>query len=154
MRSDDQLLNDAINAYMGGLKGLEHFISEPSQQFHLSFEQFLILRDIISHPGIKLMHLAAAKGVSRSAVSRQLKTLLAANYVTQEPDPNDRRAQSLVATKAGVTAATRINAAMLARFTHWLDLYGRQRGSQLIDSLIDFGNEIVNRPAEGVGKID
>lgn len=56
MRSDDQLLNDAINAYMGGLKGLEHFISEPSQRFHLSFEQFLILRDIISHPGIKLMH--------------------------------------------------------------------------------------------------
>lgn len=148
MRSDDQLLSDAIDAYMIGLKGLEHFISEPTQEYHLSFEQFLILRDIVDHPGIKLMHLAAQKGVSRSAVSRQLKILLTAKYVEQRPDPNDRRAQALSATPAGQHAARQIKSAMLVRFTHWLDLYGRKRGSQLIDSLTAFGHEIVNRQEE------
>lgn len=143
MRSDAQLMHDAIDAYMIGLKGLEHFISEPSQQYNLSFEQYLILRDIIQNPDIKMMHLATKKGVSRSAISRQLKVLLDSGYVTQKADPSDRRSQILSVTKNGRATDKKISAAMLERFTSWLDLYGRERGGKLIDFLIDFGQEIV-----------
>lgn len=143
MRSDAQLMQDAINAYMTGLKGLEHFISEPAQTYHLSFEQYLILRDLISEPKIKMMHLAAKRGVSRSAISRQLRVLLDASYVEQRPDPKDRRSQILLVTAKGKKTADKINQAMLARFTNWLDLYGRKRGGQLIDSITEFGQEIV-----------
>ncbi|KRM29516.1 MULTISPECIES: MarR family transcriptional regulator [Limosilactobacillus] len=95
MAEDEHLLDQAIDLYLTGLKGLGSFISEPSAAFSLSFEQYLILRSIVHQPGVKLMDIAKERGVTRSAVSRQLKVLLTNHYVIQKKDPADRGAKLL-----------------------------------------------------------
>ena len=97
MVDNDQLLDQAVDVYLTGLKGLGSFISQPSAEYSLSFEQYMILRTISKQPGIKLMEIAEQRQVTRSAVSRQLRVLMANEYVRQKPDPRDRRRQSLTA---------------------------------------------------------
>lgn len=143
MAEADQLLDQAIDVYLTGLKGLEAFISEPSAKYSLSFEQYLILRSIIQQPGIKLMDIASQRQVTRSAVSRQLKVLLANDYVNQQRDPIDRRRQSLVATPAGEQAERQITAKVKKRFSKWVQVYGSERGKMLLDLLAEFNKQIL-----------
>ena len=42
MNDNEKLLDKAIDLYLTGLKGLDSFISEPSAEYSLSFEQYLI----------------------------------------------------------------------------------------------------------------
>ena len=81
MVDDDKLLDQAVDVYLTGLKGLGNFISQPSAEYSLSFEQYMILRTISKQPGIKLMEIAEQRQVTRSAVSRQLRVLMANEYV-------------------------------------------------------------------------
>ena len=55
MNDNEKLLDKAIDLYLTGLKGLDSFISEPSAEYSLSFEQYLILKKIVHNPKIKLM---------------------------------------------------------------------------------------------------
>lgn len=143
MAEDDQLLDQAIDVYLTGLKGLEAFISEPSAKFSLSFEQYLILRSITQQPGIKLMDIASQRQVTRSAVSRQLKVLLANSYVVQKRDPADRRRQSLVVTATGKEVEKQITAKVKTRFSKWVQVYGSERGKMLLDLLSEFNKQIL-----------
>ncbi|HJA22453.1 MAG TPA: MarR family winged helix-turn-helix transcriptional regulator [Candidatus Limosilactobacillus intestinipullorum] len=143
MAEDDRLLDQAIDVYLSGLKGLEAFISEPSARFALSFEQYLILRSITKQPGIKLMDIAAQRQVTRSAVSRQIKVLLSNGYVVQKRDPADRRRQSLVVTPQGTTVERQITARVRERFKKWVAVYGSERGQMLLDLLADFNKQIL-----------
>lgn len=143
MTEDEYLLDQAIDVYLSGLKGLEAFISEPSAEFALSFEQYLILRSITKQPGIKLMDIARQRKVTRSAVSRQLKVLLGNGYVIQRRDPADRRRQALVVTPAGKTVEQRITANVKKRFKKWVAIYGSERGQMLLDLLADFNKQIL-----------
>ncbi|MFR0770879.1 MAG: hypothetical protein ACLSH6_00645 [Limosilactobacillus pontis] len=59
--STDELLNQAIDIYMSSLKGLEHFVSQPAARYSLSFEQYLVLQEVVKSPGIKLMDIAAKR---------------------------------------------------------------------------------------------
>ena len=143
MVEDDQLLDQAVDVYVTGLKGLETFISEPSAEYSLSFEQYLILRSITKQPGIKLMDIASQRKVTRSAVSRQLKVLLVNNYVTQKRDPADRRRQSLVVTPAGKEVEKQITTNVRRRFQKWVKVYGSERGKMLLDLLAEFNKLIL-----------
>lgn len=143
LTEDEYLLDQAIDVYLSGLKGLETFISEPSAEFALSFEQYLILRSIKKQPGIKLMDIARQRKVTRSAVSRQLKVLLENGYVIQRRDPADRRRQALMVTPAGKTVEQRITANVKKRFKKWVAIYGSERGQMLLDLLADFNKQIL-----------
>lgn len=147
MAKDDQLLDQAIDIYLTGLKGLGNFISEPSAKFDLSFEQYLILRSIAQQPGIKLMDIAQQRRVTRSAVSRQLRVLLANDYVTQQRDPADRRRQALVITKNGAQVEQKISQRVKRRFSKWVRVYGSDRGQQLLDLLAEFNRQILQAGA-------
>lgn len=143
MVEDDQLLDQAVDVYVTGLKGLESFISEPSAKYSLSFEQYLILRSITKQPGIKLMDIASQRKVTRSAVSRQLKVLLVNDYVVQKRDPADRRRQALVVTPAGEKVEKQITANVRQRFRKWVQVYGSKRGKMLLDLLAEFNKLIL-----------
>ncbi|WP_242362569.1 MarR family winged helix-turn-helix transcriptional regulator [Limosilactobacillus antri] len=143
MADDDQLLDQAVDVYLTGLKGLGKFISQPSAEYSLSFEQYMILRMITKQPGIKLMEIAHQRRVTRSAISRQLRVLIANEYVLQKPDPRDRRRQSLTATALGKQAEEKINAKVRQRFSKWVSVFGSDRGKQLLDLLAEFNEQIV-----------
>ncbi|EEJ40783.1 MULTISPECIES: MarR family winged helix-turn-helix transcriptional regulator [Limosilactobacillus] len=143
MNDNEKLLDKAIDLYLTGLKGLDSFISEPSAEYSLSFEQYLILKKIVHNPKIKLMDIADERGVTRSAISRQLRPLLNHNYIQQEADPEDRRRLFLISTIRGKQVEQHIGSLVLKRFSNWLDVYGKDRGAELLDLLEDFNKEIV-----------
>ncbi|HJA27172.1 MAG TPA: MarR family winged helix-turn-helix transcriptional regulator [Candidatus Limosilactobacillus intestinigallinarum] len=139
----DELLNQAIDIYMSSLKGLEHFVSQPAARYALSFEQYLILQEVVKSPGIKLMDIAAKRQVTRSAVSRQLRVLIKNDYIKQEPDQADRRKVSLVATPAGQTVARKIKQRISDRFAKWVAVFGEDRGRQLLQLWDEFNHQII-----------
>lgn len=143
MAEDNRLLDQAIDIYLSGLKGLEAFISEPSAKFSLSFEQYLILHSIAQQPGIKMMDIASQRQVTRSAVSRQLRVLLNNDYVVQERDPADRRRQALMVTSRGQAVEQQITKSVRKRFKKWLAVYGSERGQLLLNLLADFNRQIL-----------
>ena len=93
MNSDElsKLLNDYFEAYQNTTKIMMDLVAWPLSQNKLSFEQFLILRRIATTDEVTLNDIAIQRQVTRSAISRQVKSLLMQHYVFQVPDPSDRR---------------------------------------------------------------
>ena len=143
MSKNEKLLDKAIDVYLTALKGLGTFISEPSAEYSLSFEQYLILRMIVKNPQIRLMDIAKKRSVTRSAISRQLRPLLNHHYIEQKADPDDRRRMYLTSTEKGNEAEEKISSLVLKRFSKWIDVYGEERATQLLDLLEDFSKQIV-----------
>lgn len=141
--AEDELLNQAIDIYMSSLKGLEHFVSQPAARYSLSFEQYLILQEVVRSPGIKLMDIAEKRRVTRSAVSRQLRVLIRNDYIKQEPDQADRRKVSLAATPAGRAVAIKIERRISERFAKWVAVFGEERGRLLLQLLDEFNHQVI-----------
>lgn len=141
--AEDELLNQAIDIYMSSLKGLEHFVSQPAARYSLSFEQYLILQEVVRSPGIKLMDIAEKRRVTRSAVSRQLRVLIRNDYIKQEPDQADRRKVSLAATPAGWAVAIKIERRISERFAKWVAVFGEERGRLLLQLLDEFNHQVI-----------
>ncbi|GEO69066.1 MarR family winged helix-turn-helix transcriptional regulator [Levilactobacillus acidifarinae] len=139
MAEQEQPLLDAfIDVYMSSLKYLDEFISEPAKAFHLSFEQYLILREITRHKNVTLMDIASQRQVTRSAISRQIRVLLRQGYLRQQPDENDRRRLYLLATPAGEQAERLIRQRIDHRFQGWLDMYGEDQAQELLNFIRNF----------------
>ncbi|GEA99582.1 MarR family transcriptional regulator [Levilactobacillus brevis] len=138
VEQEQPLLDAFIDVYMSSLKYLDEFISEPAQTFHLSFEQYLILREITQNDQVTLMDIASKRQVTRSAISRQIKVLLKAGYLQQQPDENDRRRLYLLVTPTGAKAERAIRQRINQRFQGWLDVYGDQRAHEILDFIRDF----------------
>ena len=138
VEQEQPLLDAFIDVYMSSLKYLDEFISEPAQAFHLSFEQYRILREITQNDQVTLMDIASKRQVTRSAISRQIKVLLKAGYLQQQPDENDRRRLYLLVTPTGAKAERAIRQRINQRFQGWLDVYGDQRAHEILDFIRDF----------------
>ncbi|MFC6274882.1 MarR family winged helix-turn-helix transcriptional regulator [Levilactobacillus tangyuanensis] len=135
---EPSLLDAFIDVYMNSLKYLDEFVSEPAKEFHLSFEQYLILREITRNHQVTLMDIASERQVTRSAVSRQIKTLLKQGYLEQQPDENDRRRLYLIATPTGAKAERVIRERISTRFQSWVDVYGEDRAKEILTFIRDF----------------
>ncbi|KRL95475.1 MarR family winged helix-turn-helix transcriptional regulator [Levilactobacillus hammesii] len=139
MAEQEQSLLDAfIDVYMSSLKYLDEFVSEPAKEFHLSFEQYLILREITRNHDVTLMDIASKRQVTRSAISRQIKVLLKQGYLRQQSDENDRRRLYLIATDAGKRAERVIRQRINQRFQGWVDVYGNERAHDILEFIQDF----------------
>jgi len=138
---EEPLLDAFINVYMSSLKYLDEFISEPAKAYHLSFEQYLILREITHNDHVTLMDIASKRQVTRSAISRQIKVLLKQGYLQQEPDENDRRRLYLLATPAGTKAEAAIRQRVDHRFQGWVDVYGDKRAHEILKFIQDFSQD-------------
>ncbi|AKP63755.1 transcriptional regulator [Levilactobacillus koreensis JCM 16448] len=135
---EESLLDAFIDVYMSSLKYLDEFVSEPAKEFHLSFEQYLILRDITQNKDVTLMDIASKRQVTRSAISRQIKVLLKQGYLRQQPDENDRRRLYLLATPAGSKAERVIRQRINSRFQGWVDVYGDDRAHEILNFIREF----------------
>jgi len=135
---EESLLDAFIDVYMSSLKYLDEFVSEPAKEFHLSFEQYLILRDITQNKDVTLMDIASKRQVTRSAISRQIKVLLKQGYLRQQPDENDRRRLYLLATPAGSKAERVIRQRINSRFQGWVDVYGDDQAHEILNFIREF----------------
>ncbi|WP_225352486.1 MarR family winged helix-turn-helix transcriptional regulator [Lacticaseibacillus nasuensis] len=103
------MLNEYIEVYFTAFKNVGDLVSEPMHQYHLSFEQFLIMRDVAAGHKVALSAIAEQRRVSRAAISRQIKTLLDRDYLVQERDTDDRRRQFLHLTPTGEQVTAKLN---------------------------------------------
>lgn len=72
-KNNDKLFEGSVEIYMSTLKFLEYVLSEPTKEYEISFEQFLVLRNICNNEKVTQMGIAAQRNVTRSAISRQIK---------------------------------------------------------------------------------
>ncbi|KRM54890.1 MarR family winged helix-turn-helix transcriptional regulator [Secundilactobacillus malefermentans] len=134
----ENLLDSFIEAYMKSIKYLDEFISQPASDYHLSFEQYLILHDIARRPDLTLVDIAANRHVTRSAISRQIKVLLNQEYIVQVPDESDRRRLYLHLTESGTNVEQIVSEKNKQRFQGWIDYYGEDRAKDILGFIRDF----------------
>ncbi|WP_367371129.1 hypothetical protein [Pediococcus parvulus] len=58
-KENEALFEGSIEIYMTTLKFLEYVLSEPTKEYEISFEQFLVLRDIRYQENVTQMGIAA-----------------------------------------------------------------------------------------------
>lgn len=139
-----ELLEQYIDAYLVYLKYLGDIIARTAGKFNLSFEQYLIIREIARRDQVTLTDIVDERNVTRAAVSRQIKMLLKRNYVYQEADSADRRRMFLHLTPDGKEAERVISKRMRERFNGWIDAFGTERIEDVLEFILDFG-ELVTK---------
>lgn len=133
-----QLLDEYIDVYMKSLKYLDSFVSEPAMKYNLSFEQYLIMHDIAQQSHVTLARIADKRGVTRSAISRQIKVLLKLDYIYQQRDEKDHRRQFLRLTPRGSKIEAILAKAAEDRFSGWIDIFGEDRAMDLLQFIREF----------------
>lgn len=141
--AERDMLDDYIDVYLSGFKYISELVSVPTMTYHLSFEQFLIMRDVESGQRLSLSEVAKHRGVTRAAISRQLKTLLEEGYIVQTPDPKDRRRQYLDLTPQGRKVTMAINEAISQRFYGWVKIIGEQDTKELLRIMRRVSEEVI-----------
>ncbi|ANK61935.1 MULTISPECIES: MarR family winged helix-turn-helix transcriptional regulator [Loigolactobacillus] len=144
-KENNDLLEKYINVYLTSFKYVGDLVSEPTKRYHLSFEQFLIMRDIDNGQQMGMSEIAAKRGVTRAAISRQIRVMLEQNYIVQERDINDRRRLYLLLTTKGQEVTERINQAIHKRFYAWVDLLGEDEANDLLRIMQDVSKKIISR---------
>jgi DNA-binding MarR family transcriptional regulator len=92
--------------------------SELSREVHpdLDGSAYMLLSYVVQADGLRAGDLAALFGVDKGAISRQVTRLERAGLIERRPDPDDRRAQVLVATREGARRHAAAIAQRRARF--------------------------------------
>ncbi|WP_446002621.1 MarR family transcriptional regulator [Weissella viridescens] len=149
------LLNEYIDAYLSTLKYLDEVISEPADEYELSFEQYLILHNIAQKDGLTLSDIVDNRSVTRAAVSRQIKMLLKRDYVYQEPDENDRRRMLLHLTEEGIEVEKVVTRRVETRFQGWVEVFGQTTAQNILEFIRTFDDKVVSKTkARSRGKND
>ncbi|QGG60188.1 MarR family winged helix-turn-helix transcriptional regulator [Loigolactobacillus bifermentans] len=148
---NDALLEKYINVYMSVFKYIGDLVSEPTKRYKLSFEQFLIMRDVENSEQVGMSDIAAKRGVTRAAISRQIKVMLDHHYLVQERDPIDRRRLYLRLTPEGKQVTTKINQAIRKVFEGWVDMLGSDKANDLLSIMEEVGEKII-RKGQGTPK--
>ncbi|MGQ0478288.1 MarR family winged helix-turn-helix transcriptional regulator [Lactiplantibacillus plantarum] len=146
MNSDElsKLLNDYFEAYQNTTKIMMDLVAWPLSQNKLSFEQFLILRRIATTDEVTLNDIAIQRQVTRSAISRQVKSLLMQHYVFQVPDPRDRRRLYLHLTERGQQVERIVDQAITQHFDHWVNQLGVPQIDQVLKMMGTFSQQVTD----------
>ena len=146
MNNDElsKLLNDYFEAYQNTTKIMMDLVAWPLSQNKLSFEQFLILRRIATTEDVTLNDIAIQRQVTRSAISRQVKSLLMQHYVFQVPDPRDRRRLYLHLTDRGQQVERVVDQAITQHFDHWVNQLGAPQIDQVLQMMETFSQQVTD----------
>lgn len=142
--ANEELLNESIDVYIHFLKYLDEFVSRPGAEYHISFEQYLILHDVSREKDLTLMEIASRRNVTRSAVSRQIRSLLLKELIQQVPDHDDRRRMNLSLKPKGKKAEAQISERVTHRFSAWINEFGEDQAKQVLSFIREFGNKFAD----------
>lgn len=144
MTTTTPIFDDFLRDYASVLRYMNERITAPLNDYHLTFDTFLIMHEIgASHEPLLLMDIANNHHVSRSAISRQISILLKYDYVYQVSNPQDRRQKSLLLTERGKTTDQELIAATQKVFAQWTKQLGKRRINSLLSLLGDFTQQII-----------
>ena len=141
--AEADLLEAYIEVYFQAFKYVGELISEPMKADGISFEQFLIMRDLAAGQQLGLSEIAKKRGVTRAAISRQIKTLLEKDNIVQERDDSDRRRLYLRLTAHGEEVTARVNKVIHKRFYDWVAALGEHDAEELLRIMRRVGNTII-----------
>jgi DNA-binding MarR family transcriptional regulator len=147
---DKNLLQEYIDAYTHTLKRINSLISEPMKEFGISFDQYLILKDIIFLKDLTLVEIAKKYDVTKSASRKHVSHLVKLDYITQFPFEEDRRKLLLKATDKGIEIEKICRDRIEKRFDEWMTLLGDQPVAEFLSFIKKFNESIVlmDRSAE------
>lgn len=137
------LLNDYIDIYVSAIKYIEDLVSKPTQEYGLSFEQYLILQEINADSSVSLKDIAAKRHVTRGAISRQAGVLIKNNYILQEIDPDDRRRMILHLTESGQKVVDDLAPKVAKRFDSWIESFGADKAKAMLDLMAEFRQKVM-----------
>ena len=140
---ESELLKDYIDIYVSAIKYIEDLVSKPTQEYGLSFEQFLILQEINNDSSISLKDIAAKRRVTRGAISRQAGVLIKNNYIKQEIDPEDRRRMILHLTDTGKAAVDALLPKIKIRFDSWINAFGEDKARDMLNLMNEFKQKVM-----------
>ncbi|RRK09414.1 MarR family transcriptional regulator [Lactiplantibacillus garii] len=144
MASTTPVFDDFLRDYATVLRYMNEHITAPLNEYHLTFDTFLIMHEIgTSHEPLLLMDIANDHHVSRSAISRQISILLKYDYVYQVSNPHDRRQKSLLLTDRGKEIDQTLITVIQKIFSQWTRQLGKRRINSLLSLLGDFTQQIV-----------
>lgn len=138
-----KLLKQYIDIYISAIKYVEDLVSKPTQEYGLSFEQFLILEEINSNKSISLKDIAAKRHVTRGAISRQASVLIKNGYISQEIDPSDRRRMILHLTDSGNEVYDDLIPKVEERFNTWLNDFGTDKATEMLTLMNEFKEKVM-----------
>ena len=141
--SETDLLEAYIEVYFQAFKYLGELIAEPMKADGISFEQFQIMRDLAAGQQLGLSEIAKKRGVTRAAISRQIKTLLEKGAIVQERDEVDRRRLYLRLTPHGEEVTNRLNKVIHRRFYDWVATLGEEDAEELLRIMRRVGTTII-----------
>jgi MarR family transcriptional regulator for hemolysin len=81
-----------------------------------TFSQFLVLMAIVQCPGLSQQKIAEFLDLTPAAVSRQIDTMVKADIIVREEDPNSRRSHVVSLTAAGETRFRAMKAKLIDAF--------------------------------------
>jgi DNA-binding MarR family transcriptional regulator len=87
---------------------------------------------------VTLARIADNRGVTRSAISRQIKVLLNLDYIYQQRDDKDHRRQYLHLTPRGRQIEEIVTQKASDRFTSWVNIFGQEKAESLLDFIKEF----------------
>nr|WP_233993392.1 MarR family transcriptional regulator [Latilactobacillus sakei] len=140
---DSQLLDEYVEIYMSAIKYVEDLVSQPTKAYKLSFEQFLIMKEIAEDSSVSLIDIAKKRGVTRGAISRQIRVLLKLDYISQSTDPSDRRRLILNLTPSGQQTVSELLPKVQERFSSWMMAFGKENAKQMLFLMNEFRQKVM-----------
>ncbi|QMU08187.1 MarR family transcriptional regulator [Levilactobacillus suantsaii] len=122
MQSEERVFETFLRQYREIFCVLINAAEQITGQYSLSFEQYLLLKQIHEQRNITLSELADDTRTTRSAAARKLRALLLDGYVEQEAKMDDRRVKYLRLTPKGTRVEDDIHQVFLQSAHTWNEL--------------------------------
>ncbi|MCW3778272.1 MarR family transcriptional regulator [Levilactobacillus namurensis] len=119
MQSEERVFEMFLRQYREIFFVLTNAAEQITGQYSLSFEQYLLLKQIHEQRNITLSELADDTRTTRSAAARKLRALLLDGYVEQEAKMDDRRVKYLRLTPKGEHVEDDIHQVFLQSAKTW-----------------------------------
>ncbi|WP_225893657.1 MarR family winged helix-turn-helix transcriptional regulator [Levilactobacillus wangkuiensis] len=122
MKNEDRVFETFLRQYRSIFRVLINAAEQITSQYSVSFEQYLLLKQIHEQRNITLSELADSTRTTRSAAARKLRALLLDGFVEQEAKMDDRRVKYLRLTAKGANVEHDIRQAFLQSATTWEEI--------------------------------
>ncbi|AKP65069.1 transcriptional regulator [Levilactobacillus koreensis JCM 16448] len=119
MQHEERVFEAFLRQYREIFRVLINAAEQITGQYSVSFEQYLLLKQIHEQRNITLSELADATHTTRSAAARKLRALLLDGFVEQEAKLDDRRVKYLRLTTKGTNVEHDIRQAFLQSAEAW-----------------------------------
>ncbi|MFL2063571.1 MarR family transcriptional regulator [Latilactobacillus sakei] len=92
---------------------------------------------------VSLIDIAKKRGVTRGAISRQIRVLLKLDYISQSTDPSDRRRLILNLTPSGQQTVSELLPKVQERFSSWMMAFGKENAKQMLFLMNEFRQKVM-----------